>query len=97
MNEIKIIEEKTIELLKIRDSNTLIENKELRGYICDTIGHFYLLESCILSSGVLNSYSSKFFTSDVAILRHYRDWNLDNVADIYQEVRFIALKYLSNL
>ncbi len=96
MDQIKIIEEKISELLEIRDSKILFENKELKSWICDTIGHFYMLESCILSDSTLNIYSTNFFSSEVAILRHYRDWNLDNVADIYQDIRLISLKYLKN-
>jgi len=44
----------------------------------------------------LNSYSSNFFSAKSSVNRHYRDWGLDEVADIYNELYKIAEPYLNS-
>lgn len=91
------IDNKIVMLLKHRDSDYVKKYPELRAWICDTIGHCYSLESCmLLSNQKLNSYSANFFTAKVAVNRHYRDWGLDEVADIYNELCTIAEPYLKS-
>ncbi|HZH63970.1 MAG TPA: hypothetical protein VEY10_03695 [Flavisolibacter sp.] len=91
------IDNKIVMLLKHRDSDYVKKYPELRAWICDTIGHCYSLESCmLLSNQKLNAYSANFFTAKTAVNRHYRDWGLDEVADIYNELCTIAEPYLEN-
>jgi hypothetical protein len=37
---------------------------------------------------------NQFFTAKVAVNRHYRDWGLHEVADIYEELCAIAEPFM---
>lgn len=91
---IESIDKKIVILLNHRDSEYVKGYPELRGWVCDTIGHCYYLECCILTNQKLNSYSSQFFSAQSTVNRHYRDWALDEVADIYNELIEMAKPYL---
>jgi hypothetical protein len=90
------IDDKIATLLKYRDSDYVKKYPELQGSICDTIAHCYSLENCIATSGKLNDYSNNYFSAKVAVNRHYRDWGLEEVADIYNELCLLASPYLKS-
>jgi uncharacterized protein YaaR (DUF327 family) len=91
---IEEIDKKIKILLEFRDSEDVKKSKELRGWLCDTISHSYSLESAILFNNKLKYSDSQFFKAQSAVSRHYVDWGLNEVADIYNELRIIALKYM---
>jgi hypothetical protein len=39
---------------------------------------------------IKESVENQFFTAQYSVNRHFRDWNLDEVADIYNELRILA-------
>ena len=82
-------------LLKYRDTAEVIKSSELRASVCTLIEKAYFLESIILSNKTFSEKSdNQFFTAKSAVNRHYRDWGLDKVGDIYNELCTIAESYL---
>jgi hypothetical protein len=82
-------------LLKHRDAPSVIKSPELRASVCTLIEKAYFLEAVILSNRTFSEgIDNQFFTAKAAINRHFRDWGLDEVADIYNEVCEIAEPYL---
>jgi|688.fasta_scaffold60837_1 hypothetical protein len=81
-------------LIEIRDSEYVASNLNLKGWVCNAIAHCYHLECCFLINEKLNSHSENFFTANSAINRKFRDWGLDDVADIYNELRLLAKDYI---
>jgi hypothetical protein len=90
---IEDIESKINRLTAVRNSNYVKSNSNLESWLCDTIAHCYSLESCILLSNKLNSFSKNFFEANVSVNRFYREWGLDEVADIYNDLRKIAINF----
>lgn len=82
-------------LLKYRDAPSVIKSPELRASVCTLIEKAYFLEAVILSKRTFSEgIGNQFFTAKVAINRHFRDWGLDEVADIYNGLCEIADPYL---
>lgn len=92
---IEEIDTKIEVLLKYRDKEFIIEKTELRASICSIIEKCYFLQFTILMNRRFKENKDNyFFTANAAANRHYRDWGLDEVADIYNELRKIALIYM---
>jgi hypothetical protein len=92
---IEKIDLKISRLLKCRDSEEILQNPKLRGLICDVISRAYFLEYTILSHTTFTEHSDdKFFTANAAVNRIFRDYGLDEVADIYNELKEIAAPYM---
>lgn len=81
-------------LLKYRDEEFIIEKTELRASICALIEKCYFLQFTILMNKRFKENVSYFFSAQHSANRHYRDWGLDEVADIYNDLRKIALIYM---
>lgn len=92
---IEIIDKKIKRLLEIRDSKEIITNSELRATICGVIEKAYLLEKLILLNKKINEpIDNQFYVSFSSVNRFFRDWNLDEVADIYIELHEISKNYI---
>ncbi len=95
---IDIIDLKIKKLLEIRDSEYVLKYTELRATICNVSEKAYLLEVLILQNKkIKENEDDQFFIASAAVNRHFRDWGLDEVADIYNELRLIAKDYIYNL
>lgn len=95
---IELIDFKIKRLIEIRDSIEIINNPELRGYICGLIEKAYFLEKLILLNKLVEEpIDNQYFVSHSSVNRFFRDWNLDEVADIYNELYEIAKKYITNI
>jgi hypothetical protein len=94
---IETIDSKIKILLRYRDSDAVIKYSELRASICTLIEKAYFLQAIIiLNKSFFEKSDNQFFTAKSAVNRHYRDWGLDEVADIYNELCTIAESYLQN-
>lgn len=92
---IEKIDKNIATLLKHRDSEFVIQRPKLRATVCGVIEKCYFLQSVILKNIRFSENSSDFFfMADSAVNRHFRDWGLDEIADIYNETRKIAVKYM---
>ena len=92
---IEIIDKKIKRLLEIRDSRAIRANSELRGTICGVIEKDYLQEKRILLNKKINEpIDNQFYVSFSSVNRFFRDWNLDEVADIYIELHEISKNYI---
>lgn len=92
---IEEIDKKVSILLRYRDQAFVVERPELRATICTMLEKCYFLQHTILlNRRFTETKNNYFFLANVAANRHYRDWGLDEVADIYNEMRTIAIKYM---
>ena len=83
-------------LLAYRDAIEVVTTPDLRASICTLIEKAYFLESVILSNKTFSEKSdSQFFTAKATVNRHFRDWGMEEVADIYNELCEIAQAYLT--
>jgi len=89
------IDKKIEVLLKYRDEEFIIEKTELRASICAIIEKCYFLQFTILMNRRFKENNDiYFFSAQHSANRHYRDWGLDEIADIYNDLRKIALIYM---
>lgn len=92
---IENIDSKIKILLQFRDANEVVKNSYLRASICNFIEKAYFLEAIILLNKTFSEKTDdQFFTAKSAVNRHFRDWGLDQVADIYNELCVIAQPYI---
>lgn len=92
------IDFRIMKLLEIRDSKYVMEFPELRASVCNVIEKAYFLESLVLKKKrIFENSENQFFTAQSAVNRHFRDWNLEEVADIYDELRLMAKDYIENI
>jgi hypothetical protein len=83
---IEKIDSKIKVLLKYKDADEIVKLPELRVSVCTLIEKAYFLESLILLNKPFSERSgNQFFTAQSAVKRHYKDWGLDEVADIYDD------------
>ena len=92
---IEDIDLKIAQLLKHRDKEDIKQNPKLRALICSVIEKAYFLQYIILSDKKFTEDSSdQFFSAKTSVNRYFRDSGIDEVADIYNELRSIAEPYL---
>ncbi|WP_264559122.1 hypothetical protein [Flavobacterium sp. N2270] len=92
---IEIIDLKIKKLIQLRDDDAVISNPDVRANICGVIEKAFLLEKLILSNKKLKENNdNQFFTANSAVNRYFREWNLDEVADIYNELSDLAKEYI---
>ncbi len=92
---IQAIDNKINLLLKHRDAENVIKFPDLRASICTIIEKSYFLEYHILrNTKFFEDINNQFFTARSSVNRHFRDWGLEDVADIYNELCEIAEPYL---
>lgn len=86
-------------LLEYRDSELAIKNpKYLRSDICIIIEKAYFLEALILKDlRYFEPPDNQFFIAHASVNRQIRDWGLDEVADIYNELREMSKLYITNI
>ena len=84
-------------LLEIRNLENLTDEPNLKGWISNVIAHCYHLECCIMMNIKLNVDSERFFKAKYSVNRYLRDWGLDEVGDIYNELRVISKDFCQSL
>lgn len=84
-------------LLEIRNFENLTDDSNIKGWISNIIAHCYHLECCMMMNIKLNVDSERFFKLKYSVNRYLRDWGLDEVADIYNELRVLSKEYCSSL
>ncbi|MEO9023280.1 MAG: hypothetical protein ABI237_18545 [Ginsengibacter sp.] len=94
---LKEIDNKIEILHKFRDTEIALNSNDLRASICTVIEKAYFLESIVLlSKTFIEEPDNQFFTANSAVNRYFRDWGLDKVADIFNELCLIAKPYIAN-
>ena len=89
------IDNKILTLLRYRDSKEVANNNKVRALICTVIEKAYFLQSIILLDKKFSEkQDDQFFISEAAANRIFRDYGLDEVADVYNELCQIAKPYL---
>jgi hypothetical protein len=89
------IDNKILKLLKCRDSIEVLANPKLRATICNVISKAYYLQSIILlKTKFEEKQDDQFFSANTSVNRHFRDWGVDKVGDIYNELQNIAKDYI---
>ena len=94
MKEIIKIDGLVNELIKIRDKPNLSDKPIVKGLICEVISKCYQIEWAILSVKKIKEDSDhQFFVARESIVRYFYDWGLDEVAEIYLQLRELVKKH----